>query len=241
MKTKREKVASIVEALLAKTTENGATEAEAMAAAAKARDLMDRHQLDLGEVGMAKEGVHKLTIKRGHYKTLAVKDRLAFFVSEFCDCKVWLTKSSDQMHFFGLKSDAEFAGWLVASLETFVGNGALAFIAGQPFMEARVRWEAEKAFVLGAIDRINQRLAELARDRRATMAKGNGKSLVVVKGALVTSAFEKLNLKLSKGGKLAAAARDAGAYGAGRAAGDKASFGRPVNGGGKVAQLGGKA
>ena len=76
MKTKREKVATIVEALLAKTTENGATEAEAMAAAAKARELMDRHQLDLGEVGMAKEGVHKLTIKRGHYKTLAVKDRL---------------------------------------------------------------------------------------------------------------------------------------------------------------------
>ena len=39
MKTKREKVASIVEALLAKTTENSATEAEAMAAAAKAREL----------------------------------------------------------------------------------------------------------------------------------------------------------------------------------------------------------
>jgi Protein of unknown function (DUF2786) len=241
MTTKREKVASIVEALLAKTTENGATEAEAMAAAAKARELMDRHQIDLGEVGMAREGVHKVSIKRGHYKTLAVKDRLAHFVSEFCDTRVWLTKSSDQMHFFGLRSDAEFAGWLIGSLEAFIAHGALSFIASQPFMEARVRWEAEKAFVLGAIDRINQRLAELTRDRRATMAKGNGKSLVVVKGALVASEFEKLGLTLGKGGKLAAAAKDRGAYGAGRAAGDRASFGRPVNGGGKVAQIGGKA
>jgi hypothetical protein len=73
------------------------------------------------------------------------------------------------------------------------------------------------------------------------MAKGDGKSLVVVKGALVASEFQKLDLTLRKGGKLAAAAKDRGAYGAGRAAGDKASFGRPVNGGGKVAQIGGKA
>ena len=43
---------------------------------------------------MQKEGVHKVNIKRGHYKTLAVKDRLAFVVSEFADCRVWLTSSS---------------------------------------------------------------------------------------------------------------------------------------------------
>jgi Protein of unknown function (DUF2786) len=36
--------------MLQKTTENGATEAEAMAAAAKARELMDRYQIDLGMI-----------------------------------------------------------------------------------------------------------------------------------------------------------------------------------------------
>jgi Protein of unknown function (DUF2786) len=237
----KQRVAEIVQALLQKTTENGATEAEAMAAAAKARELMDRHQIDLGEVGMAKEGVHKVSIKRGHYKTLAVKDRLAHFVSEFCDCRVWLTKSSDEMHFFGLRSDADFAGWLIQSLQQFVGTGAQLFILNQPHMEARPRWEAEKAFVLGAIDKINTRLAELTRERRATMAKGDGKSLVVVKGALVASEFAKLDLTLRRGGTLAATAKNAGAYGAGKAAGDKASFGRPVNGGKGTAQIGGKA
>ena len=73
MKTKREKVASVVEALLAKTTENGATEAEAMAAAEKARELMDRYQIEPVRRGLEQEGVHKVSIKRGHYKTLAVK------------------------------------------------------------------------------------------------------------------------------------------------------------------------
>jgi len=36
-------------------------------------------------------------------------------------------------------------------------------------------------------------------------------------------------------------ALNVGAYGAGKAAGDKASFGRPVNGGKGTAQIGGKA
>jgi hypothetical protein len=175
-KQTKQRVAEIVQALLAKTTENGATEAEAMAAAAKARELMDRHQIDLGEVGMAKEGVSKISIKRGHYKTLAVKDRLAFFVSEFCDTRVWLTKSSDEMHFFGLRSDADFAGWLIVSLQAFVSHGAVSYIALQPHMEARVRWEAEKAFVLGAIDRINQRLAELTRERRARWRRATARA-----------------------------------------------------------------
>ena len=37
-----------------KTTENGATEAEAMAAAEKARELMDRYQIEAGSAGLAK-------------------------------------------------------------------------------------------------------------------------------------------------------------------------------------------
>ena len=136
--TKREKAAAIVQALLNKTTENGATEAEAMAAAEKARELMDRYQIEAGSAGLEKEGALKVTVKRGHYKTLAVKDRIAYAVAQFCDSKVWLTKSSDEMHFFGLKSDADFAGcietrrstsgfgWLIVSLERFVASGALA-------------------------------------------------------------------------------------------------------------------
>jgi hypothetical protein len=233
---KRERIASVIQALLAKTTANGATEAEAMSAASKARELMDRHQLDLGEVGITKEGAHRVTIKRGHYKTLAVKDRLAMAVSEFCDCKSWLTKSTDELHFFGLKSDADFAGWLIVSLEQFVAAGALAHIAGQPFMEARRRWEVEKAFVLGCVDRINMRLVQLTAERTKAM-KGGGKSLVVHKAAMVATAFDALGLQLRKGGKFGAEAKDGGAYAAGRAAGDRASFGRPVNGGATVEQI----
>jgi len=183
-----------------------------------------------------------VSIKRGHYKTLAVKDRLAYAVAQFCDCKVWLTKSTDECHLFGLKTDAEFAGWLIVSLERFVASGALAYIANQPRMDPRPRWEAEKAFVLGACVRISERLMQLATERQKNRdGTGDGRSLVIVKNAIVTREFAKLDMKLRSCGRSKTHAVDGGAFNAGRAAGDNASFGRPVNGGGKVAQIGGKA
>jgi hypothetical protein len=164
--------------LLQKTAANGATEAEALAAAEKARELMDHYQIEARSVGLEKEGAFKVAILRGHYKTLAVKDRIAYAVAQFCDCKVWLTKSTDEMHFFGLRSDAEFAGWLVQSLAAHVAAGALSYIANEPRMEARPRWEAEKAFVLGACVRISERLIQLAAERQKSRdGTGDGRSL----------------------------------------------------------------
>ena len=139
---------------------------------------------------------------------------------------------------FGVKSDADFASWLIVSLEQFVASSTLAYIAGQPKMEARERWKAEQAFCLGVVDRINARLRQLAtRAQRTMQQQGDGKSLVAVKFAMTQREFEALGLKLKKGGALAAQAKDASAYAEGRAAGDRAPLGRPVNGGGDVAQI----
>ena len=41
----RSKIAARIRALLAKTVENGCTEAEALSAAAKVAELLDRHDL----------------------------------------------------------------------------------------------------------------------------------------------------------------------------------------------------
>jgi hypothetical protein len=52
--TNLELVGRRIRGLLSKTTENGATEAEAMLAAAKARELMDKYRLTLTDVGSRK-------------------------------------------------------------------------------------------------------------------------------------------------------------------------------------------
>ena len=77
-----------------------------------------------------------------------------------------------------------------------------------------------------------------AERQKSRQGSGDGRSLVVVKDAIVTREFEKLDIKLRSGGKSKTRAVDGGAFNAGRAAGDKASFGKPVNGGGTVAQIG---
>jgi hypothetical protein len=85
-----------------------------------------------------------------------------------------------------------------------------------------------KGFVLGCTDRISQRLDELCA-QSATVATSNAKALVVVKGQAVQAKLDELGIKFrtvsSCGG-----AWDDSSYQAGRAAGDRASFGRPVSG-----------
>ena len=72
---------------------------------------------------------------------------------------------------------------------------------------------------------MNQTVTET--DRASTLAS-TGRDLIVVKGAVVKSEFAKLGLRLRSNGNSGTGARDSGAYGAGKAAGDRVSFNRGV-------------
>ena len=77
------------------------------------------------------------------------------------------------------------------------------------------------------------RLFKAAKERRATNATAsNGRGLVVVKNALVEQAFKALSLNIRKGRKSSYGRLDAAGLRNGMAAGDRATFSRPVNGGG---------
>lgn len=240
----RETVAARVRALLAKTTENGCSEAEAMFAAEKARELMDKYDIEIGEAGMAAEGTEKMTFDETTRGRLDLTSRMTYRIAEFCDVKSWRSPYRGTATFFGLKSDVEFAVWLTRSLEAFVNNAADSYLAGQRFGRGsgRSRYMADKSFTLGCIGRINVRLGKLTAERKAAMkaAAGTGTSLVVVKSAIVEKDFRKLGLRLRSSSR-----RDpsvaSGAYAAGQAAGDRASFGRPLGGGASGAlRIGGK-
>lgn len=237
----KKSISARIKALLSKTTENGCTEAEAMSAAVKARELMDTYNIELGAVGMEAEGTAKAQSPDTSYKTLGIKWRVAMSIAAFCDVKVW--RGGKKLTFFGLQSDADFATWLAESLDGFIQRAAINYMTNinprdlNPSFKMP-RWEAEKAFVMGAIKRISQRLDELTAARGHVAAPGSGTSLVVVKGALVERAFRALDMKLRSGGSSYTQSRDGGSYAAGQAAGDRASFGRPVNGGGAQRLIG---
>ena len=90
------------------------------------------------------------------------------------------------------------------------------------------RREAIRGFVLGITDRISERLRELC-EQSATLATSNAKALVVVKDAAIKAKLDELGIHLCASSS-SCGAWDPSSYNAGRAAGDRASFGRPVSG-----------
>ena len=212
-------IASRVRALLAKTTEAGATEAEALAAAAKARELMDRYSLSLTDAEVASEGTSTTSQGASSPQQFFVWRALAVRIARYCDCEVWASSQTKKVNFFGLASDSQFAGFLLSSLSGFIQRSA-------------VEWSLENVgshddFVVGAIERVKERLASMTASRNVTAS--DGRSLIVIKSAIVTREFEKLGLNLRSYANKRRVIHDNSAQSAGREAGDRASFSRPLS------------
>ena len=62
----REKLLARIKALFSKTTEAGATEAEELAATEKARELIEKYQLDMGAEELKREGFVKKKHRHGN-------------------------------------------------------------------------------------------------------------------------------------------------------------------------------
>lgn len=227
----RKTLAARIRAILAKTVENGATEAEAMSAVAGAQRLMEKYHIDHGALGIEEEGTERRDIKRGRGPRQDVRDRLAPAIAKFCDCVGWqnTSRAVNSNIFFGLPSDVDFAVWLLDSLTNFVEAQCGGFALDKLFNEDRPISEAERnGFMIACARRIVERLKELTAARQPTAA-ATGNALIVLKNQIVQREFNKLGIHL-RNGSFASRNTDGAAMAAGRAAGDRASFGRPVQG-----------
>jgi hypothetical protein len=233
----RKDVATRIRALLSKTVENGCSEAEALAAALKARELLDAYQLELSDVELEAEGIIQDTAEKAEDRQTNVQWELGGAVADFCEVRGWFQSvprgGKRICTFHGLRSDVEFARWLIKALEVFVWQQADAYALQEPGRAAR------RSFVLACCGRIRERL-QLETDLRhlkPAMVSSTGRSVALAKKAIVTREFEKLNLKLRVSSLGCGGGSDAAAA-AGRAAGGKAGFGRPVNSGGGMRAIG---
>lgn len=188
------------------------------------------------------EGIGKTFASRTFYKTFDIDWRILYRIQEYCDVRIW-RNSDKQIVFFGLRSDTDFASWLLVSLRAHVIRSATEYMLNDPPIYEMVGmpkpvWETEKAFMMGCISRINERLAALSVERRkATITVSDGRSLIVAKKGLVEAEMSRLGIKLGRTSGSSTNARSGSAMSAGRSAGDRATFGRPVNGGGGVKMI----
>ncbi|MGB3833779.1 MAG: DUF2786 domain-containing protein [Mesorhizobium sp.] len=233
MNDQQKKIAARIKALMAKTTAAGATEEEALSAMQKAREMMDKYGLTKEAIEQDAATIDRQSIKRDNYKTFVIKDHLAMQVARYCDCKVWMNRKEGTMTFFGTEQDRQFAAWLIESLDLFVRNQTVRFMQDSGFRNGSGPWDRQKGFMVGCIDRINRRLHQLS-DERNRQKAGNGRSLVVVKMQLVERAFNQIGMRLRSSSKSSGMKGDGSAFAAGQAAGDRANFARPINGGSGV-------
>src|ERR1700760_2611338 len=106
-----EKLHTRIQALRAKTIDNGCTEAEALSAAAKVAELLDRYDLSLTDIELRNAPCERRIYETHLKKRIPLDDCIGAIVA-FCDCRVWREKNpAGEAHyvFFGLVSDVEVA------------------------------------------------------------------------------------------------------------------------------------
>jgi Protein of unknown function (DUF2786) len=230
MTAQRDGLLDKIRALLAKTTDSGCTEAEALTALDKAQAMMAAYVVTESELNLTKN--EKAVLRReppGTADPHRIKRLLASAVARFCGCQSWTDgwRQDRILVFCGLPSDAQFATWLLDTLTAFVQAEIVKHLMDvHPGKEDRRK--AIRGFVVGCTERINQRLNDLCTQSTA-VATSNAKALVVVKGQAIQAKLDELGICL-RSSSISCSPGDYSSYQAGKAAGDRASFGRPVSG-----------
>ena len=238
MSTNRQNLLNKIRALMAKTIDNGCTEAEAMSALSMAQTMMDAYDVTEADLQEAKteSAIHDTMkdMRDPHH----IRQMLTVAISEFTGTKVWTSHNKKKLNFAGLPSDIEFAMWLTETLTMFVQKELKNYIWGNDYtsLPPNQKRPIIMGFVIGCTRRINERLRELIKASEA-QSSGNANALVIIKNDLINKKMAELGVALrtprARGSRI-----QGDAYGAGKASGDKASFGRPVGGGG-VKMIGG--
>jgi hypothetical protein len=237
----RENMLRKIRALMSKTIDNGCSEAEAMSALSMAQAMMDAYNVTDEDLAETKaESAIKDTMKDmrdPHH----IRSMLTRRISEFTNTKCYRHEFKSQKYqynFVGLPSDVEFAMWLTETLTMFVQKELKNYIWGNDYtsLPPNEKRPIIMGFVMGCTRRINERLNELM-EGSEDKASDNANALVVIKNALIDAKMKEMGLALREP-RQRGTRTNRDSYGAGKAAGERASFGRPVGQGGGIKLIG---
>src|SRR6516225_11350799 len=157
----RNSIIEKIKALLAKTTANGATEAEMLSALDKASAMRDAYDITDEELQIAKDETvmqhaDPPDLKDPH----SIKWRLSYAVSQFCSVEIYRSRYQTGLKCIGMPSDVQFAMWLLDALADFVFAELYAHLIGclAPKNERRV---IMRSFTEACCNRITDRLLAL--------------------------------------------------------------------------------
>jgi hypothetical protein len=222
-----DKLMQRIRALREKTVEQGCTEQEALAAAEKVAQLLDRYDLSLSELDLRKQKCEGIGVETGRKRRGPIDDCVGA-VAAFFDCRVWAETDEDgtiRYIFFGMPGDVQASAYLYDLIVQAFAVDTAAFQRGELYgsMDSGARRSATTSFHAGLAHGIADKLQTLRLARDAARDQSGGRALVPVKQSLIDEELEQLGLSL----RFAQASRRRvvrDAYGAGKEAGEKFEY-----------------
>jgi hypothetical protein len=223
-----DKVLGRIQALRAKTTAKGCTEQEALAAAEKVAELLDRYGLSLSEVEMKDQSCEGAAVGTGR-KRFGPIDACIPAVGRFCGCRVWSEKTAEgeiRYVFFGLPADVAGARYLYELVEQAFETETSRFKCGPLYAEhpSGQRREATTSFQTGLAHGIAGKLSTLYAEREASMRTTSGRDLVPIKEAVLDEELAKLGMTFQTRNAQKGKRVLKDAYHAGHEAGDRFEY-----------------
>ena len=217
-----------LQALQNMTVANGCTESEALVAAGKAAELLERYGLSMQELKAAAPNqlCDQNSVNCGRPRHTHEVQFLAPVIAEFTKTKTWISRTSTevQMTFFGLKPDVQIALYLFnvfrAAMETEWTLYFVCYGVEQHFN----RRTARRSFMLGMTKRLRARICELIEKAKGAPVLSKSREIVVLRAEIVEKAFKDLNFRFKKSRKTKFALFDSEAFIAGELAGDNVSI-----------------
>lgn len=224
-----------IKALFAKTVEAGCSEEEALAAAQKAEQMLQKYQIENLDLMFDTEEVGKTRYNTTSKQMPAIVSLTCVAIAGYTNCKVWL--QGPEVIFFGLETDRQLAYYMQDMIRNICESEYRRFKMRQGPTTTHGR-TSRGSFEKGFAVRVAQRLVEMKKQADASrMTESNSKALIVNKDALIKREFDKLGMKLGSGKTQRYTVKSSGAYGAGQAAGDRANLARGVGSRQKCAGL----
>lgn len=213
-----------IQALRAKTVAQGCAEEEALSAAEKVAELLDRHGLTISELEFRAQPCHGAAVDTNRRRVAAL-DFCVPAIAAFFDCRSWVEYLPGKLirhMFFGLRQDVEAAKCLFDMVEQAFEIETNRFRRGETYREMEgVRRQATGSFQAGLTRGITAKLDALREARDVRRSASSGRDLVVAKASLVEEEVAKLGLKLASRKFSAGRRYLTEAYHAGQAAGSR--------------------
>ena len=197
-----DKLMQRIRALREKTVEQGCTEQEAMAAAGKVAELLDRYGLSLSELDLRKQTCEGIGVETGRKRRGPIDDCMGT-IAVFFDCRVWGETADNgtlRYIFFGLPGDVQAAVYLHDLIVLAFAGGTAEFQRGALYgpLDSGQRRSATNSFQIGLAHGIIEKLNTLRRARNAAPNGSNGRALVPVKQSIIQQELERLGLTLTR-------------------------------------------